>query len=305
MNEVNRPGLTLFLSMLIFAGGVLISPGFAAAQAPGPEVCANCHAERVQTYLAHRHSVKGDARTPAANGGCVVCHGDGTEHVKAGGGKGVGGIKNPGSKALSSEEKNGLCLTCHESGARIHWQGGQHDRGQVACVDCHNVHATRDQVLVKQTQAGVCFTCHKDKRADIFRFTSHPLREGLMTCSSCHNPHGSVGEHNLIKNSVNETCYTCHAEKRGPFLWEHPPARENCAECHNPHGTNNESMLKVRGPYLCQQCHMAQFHPSGFYDGTELLPGTSNRSRMLGQNCYNCHVKVHGSNHPSGARFTR
>ena len=63
--------------------------------------------------------------------------------------------------------------------------------------------------------------------------------------------------------------------------------------------------LKVRGPFLCQNCHMASRHPSGFYDGSQLPPNTGNLSRMLGQQCYNCHVKVHGSNHPSGARFTR
>jgi DmsE family decaheme c-type cytochrome len=304
MNELNRPALTSLLLIFLFAGGVLFSPS-QMAQGPGPETCAICHAQAHQTYLASKHSMKGDARTPAANGGCAACHGDGSEHVKAGGGMGVGGIKNPGSAALAAEEKNALCLTCHESGARIYWQGSSHDRSRVACVECHKVHATRDQVLVKQTQAGVCFSCHKDTRADIYRFTSHPLREGWMTCSSCHNAHGSVGEHELIKNTVNETCYTCHAEKRGPFLWEHPPARENCGECHNPHGANNEAMLKVRGPYLCQQCHMAQFHASGFYDSADLPPNTGNLSRMLGQNCYSCHPKVHGSNHPSGARFTR
>ena len=27
--------------------------------------------------------------------------------------------------------------------------------------------------------------------------------------------------------------------------------------------------------------------------------------KMLGNACVNCHVKVHGSNHPAGARFTR
>ena len=32
----------------------------------------------------------------------------------------------------------------------------------------------------------------------------------------------------LKEASVNDNCYKCHAEKRGPFLWEHPPVRENC-----------------------------------------------------------------------------
>ena len=53
-------------------------------------------------------------------------------------------------------------------------------------------------------------------------YSSHmPIREGKITCSDCHNPHGSVTEKLIRQASVNEVCYTCHAEKRGPFLWEH------------------------------------------------------------------------------------
>ena len=39
-----------------------------------------------------------------------------------------------------------------------------------------------------------------------------------MTCSDCHNVHGSVGPALAKRDSTNETCYTCHAEKRGPFV---------------------------------------------------------------------------------------
>ena len=65
-----------------------------------------------------------------------------------------------------------------------------------------------------------------------------------MVCSDCHNPHGSVTEALLKKDSINDVCYTCHAEKRGPFLFEHAPVRENCDNCHNPHGSVNEFLLK-------------------------------------------------------------
>ena len=71
----------------------------------------------------------------------------------------------------------------------------------------------------------------------MFRSSHMPLREGKIICSDCHNPHGSVTEALLKKNSINDTCYTCHAEKRGPFLFEHAPVRENCDNCHDPHGT--------------------------------------------------------------------
>lgn len=273
----------------------------------GDARCTRCHdAEDSPQVLAigqTRHGVKADARTPT----CTSCHGESENHVsRPGGGQRPkpDRIFKRNNETTPAEVQNGACLTCHQGGSRVHWQGSGHSRSQLACASCHSIHVPRDQVLVTQTQAGVCFTCHQDKRADIFRFSTHPLRTGFMTCSSCHAPHGSVTEPNLIRNTVNETCYTCHADKRGPFLWEHPPVRENCAECHNPHGANNSAMLKVRGPFLCQQCHIATQHPSSLYSGSNLPPNLA-ADKMLGQQCANCHSKVHGSNHPSGARFTR
>ncbi|MDP2706154.1 MAG: hypothetical protein Q8O70_01425, partial [Burkholderiales bacterium] len=107
------------IGAIAFALG-LIGPAPAAQPAggtPGPEVCKSCHADQYESYIASSMSVKSDPRTPGAQGGCVVCHtanGDGSAHVKAGGGRGVGGIINPGSKTLAAEEKNKICLTCHK-----------------------------------------------------------------------------------------------------------------------------------------------------------------------------------------------
>ena len=39
-----------------------------------------------------------------------------------------------------------------------------------------------------------------------------------MTCSDCHNHHGSAGVKNMVRDNVNDPCYTCHMEKRGPFV---------------------------------------------------------------------------------------
>ncbi len=109
--------------------------------------------------------------------------------------------------------------------------------------------------LAKLTEMDTCFQCHKNKRAEIWRTSHMPVREGKITCSTCHNPHGSYTEALLKEATVNDGCYKCHAEKRGPFLWEHAPVRENCLNCHDPHGSINDFMLKISRPRLCQQCH--------------------------------------------------
>jgi DmsE family decaheme c-type cytochrome len=163
-----------------------------------------------------------------------------------------------------------------------------------------------------ETQPEICFECHKEQRAQFLRQSRHPVQAqsadfshtGLMSCGDCHNPHGSAGEAMLTRSTINDTCYDCHAEKRGPFLWEHAPVREDCTNCHTPHGSNHENLLVARQPWMCQQCHAAQFHPSGVYDGSGIPPGGADQ-RVLGKQCLNCHSQVHGSNHPSGIRLTR
>ena len=125
-----------------------------------------------------------------------------------------------------------------------------------------------------------------------------------MQCTECHAPHGGPGPADLIAHTINEQCYQCHAEKRGPFLWEHAPVAENCLDCHSPHGSNHRDLLQARTPWLCQQCHMAPFHPSTALSGTG-LPGEAANASLLGRDCMNCHTQMHGSNHPSGSGLTR
>jgi predicted CXXCH cytochrome family protein len=109
--------------------------------------------------------------------------------------------------------------------------------------------------------AEVCFDCHWQQRGSP-EGIPHPIDSNLMSCSSCHSPHGSAVEFDLRRDSLNETCYTCHAEKRGPYLWEHAPVTENCSNCHVPHGSSQPALLRVRAPLLCQQCHSQAGHPT-------------------------------------------
>ena len=276
--------------------------------APAPDnsagesaVCLGCHEDNAKGMLHSKHAVRSDVRTPWGTGKpCQSCHGDSIDHLKD--------YKNKPSivydKTVPAAQRSAPCLVCHQGGNRLYWASTAHSRNDIACNDCHNPHKDVQQVMIASMQAGVCFDCHKEKRSASLRASVHPIRTGWMPCTSCHNPHGSVGESNLIKTSVNETCYVCHADKRGPHLWEHPPVAEDCANCHDPHGTNNPPLLNTRMPFLCQQCHMNSRHPSSLYSGNNLPPSTS-ADKMLGLSCLNCHSKIHGSNHPSGAVLMR
>ena len=154
---------------------------------------------------------------------------------------------------------------------------------------------SRKYQLKTAFEPDTCFQCHKDRRAQMFRSSHMPLREGKIVCSDCHNPHGSFTEALLKKDSVNDTCYKCHAEKRGPFLFEHAPVRENCVNCHDPHGSINEFSLKMSRPRLCYECH------SFGHGSTTGL----NSAFTMGRACQNCHTAIHGSNSPAGGALQR
>ena len=99
--------------------------------------------------------------------------------------------------------------------------------------------------------------------------------------------------------------FACHAEKRGPFLFEHAPVRENCVNCHTPHGSNHEKLLVTARPLLCQQCHAQNGHPATLMTRGNMATGPMPDVRLLSRSCSNCHSQIHGSNHPSGAKFER
>ena len=267
----------------------------------GSKACATCHAPLIAEFSKTLMGKIGGAQKGKFE--CENCHGPGSAHVSAGGGRGVGGILSFGADdPRSAEEKNGICLACHTRGERTYWAGSVHETRGLACVNCHSVmkSVSRKHNLKTVVEAETCYQCHKIQRAQV-QYSSHmPIREGKITCTNCHNPHGSITEKLIREASVNDNCYKCHAEKRGPMLFEHPPVRENCLNCHTPHGSNYENLLVVARPRLCHQCHTTG-HSGGFGSAT----AGPNAAAMLQNGCSNCHSAIHGSNQPNGFFFFR
>jgi len=271
----------------------------------GTQTCLECHTEhqqRMESTLHGKILLTSVARTDLQRHGCEACHGPGSRHIQDYTDRSAIITFGQGSPQ-SAVAQNAVCLQCHMKGQRLFWQGSSHELRDVSCVSCHSVHnaQTRHANLKASSQLQLCTQCHAMKTATAFNWAHMPVREGKMQCADCHNVHGSLTESLIRENSVNENCYRCHADRRGPFLYEHPPVRENCTTCHVAHGSNNPRLLRIRPPRLCQQCHNEAGHPSTAFG----LPGGLADRRMLGRSCLSCHVNIHGSNHPSGFAFTR
>ncbi len=275
----------------------------------GAEVCAGCHDKQVRTIGRNPHWKKAIKDAPANNKGCEACHGPGAKHVEQGGGT-IAGLTTF-SKRESSDKKSAICLGCHENMPHlVLWDAGVHKKKDVACSDCHSAHGYVKAQLgygtglvplgyVPGPQYQTCGRCHLDVKAQVNRRSHHPIVEGRITCSNCHQPHGAMGPSQIKEASVNQLCYRCHAEKRGPFMWEHQPVDESCTICHKPHGSVHLRLASEKVPNLCQACHDSTRHPGTRYSRETLFTGSAPSSRSFARSCLNCHSNIHGSNAPA------
>jgi DmsE family decaheme c-type cytochrome len=280
--------------ILLAGAGLLAFTGSARAQ----EDCATCHEDVAKQFAKTNHGRQFAGNKAYGSANCVSCHVGAEEHAASGGEK-----KPPNLK--KGPDASAPCLSCHSGKPKqAHWAGSSHERAGLACASCHAVHAqhggTPEMAKTLPGPSEVtknCVECHGGLRAALHQRSSHPLREGQMTCASCHNPHGAAGEKLIAQGSVNELCYSCHQNTRGPFLWEHSPVREDCLTCHRPHGSNYPQLLQARVTQLCQSCHQQGRH--------QTLPGVPASVWVSNRACLNCHQNIHGSNHPSGPLFQR
>jgi DmsE family decaheme c-type cytochrome len=229
---------------------------------------------------------------------------------------------------MTADQRAAVCLNCHAGNRHLtFWESGRHKKNEVACNNCHNVHAVpppaalsgalqrRDATIspfvttVRQLQYETCVACHKQIRSQLLKVSHHPIIEGKLKCSDCHNPHGALSPSMVKNESINQLCTTCHADKRGPYMFEHPPVEQNCLTCHNSHGSSHGKLLNEKVPNLCQDCHDAGRHPGTFYSGKEGFGGGNpassagvpiaqgqNNTRFIARGCLNCHNQIHGSN---------
>ncbi len=275
-----------------------------------PTVCYRCHADtQLLEEIAGPHQIRG------ANGlNCTTCH-------------------DPHGKVVAATRTD-VCLNCHTGAPTMAWHSSFHSREGVACADCHNPHpnsqvsrvigishtslnrSSRRRPMVVDEPA-TCYKCHPKIYGLASLPSHHPIQEGKIVCSDCHDSHGQ--NHGTLKaETLNQLCFQCHAEKEGPFVWEHAPVTQNCAICHEAHGTVANNLLRQPPTFLClrchtghsthdaspqcTRCHLVAGNPTLVGGGSPdpTIPTTPTSRRAMFTDCTQCHSQIHGSDNPSG-----
>jgi DmsE family decaheme c-type cytochrome len=286
--------LTLFLnSPLVYAQET--TPANKSAAVPteyaGSESCKTCHEAIYNGWEKGPHWKQTLKEGGIAKHGCEDCHGAGAAHVA-----------DPADTSTlflfgkaSAKDINARCEMCHASGSQhLKAINSLHRQADVSCVSCHSSHHSEGrEFLLAAPQPQLCVTCHQAQKAQFEMPFHHRVNEGLINCTDCHNPHGTVRPHQVRTSAQQDAvCFKCHADKQGPFVFEHDPVKtEGCQSCHVPHGGPNPHMLRLSTVnLLCFQCHT-----NSTFSAAPSAPSFHNQTTQF-QACTLCHTNIHGSN---------
>lgn len=251
----------------------------------GSEMCSTCHTELAHSFADNPHAkmvlMHGDKSLT-----CENCHGPGQAHVEGGGDV----TKIFRFDKASAQQIDAKCMSCH-AGVHPNFERSPHAKAGLSCVSCHSVHhSTTPKFLLTSAQPQLCESCHTDVKGQFAMPFHHPVPEGAVKCTDCHDPHGTFQNAQLRSTAdQNQICTRCHSDVRGPFVFEHPAVKAvGCLGCHSPHGSENARLLNMPAVNaLCNQCHSPvagdTFHSMGA-GSSEITP------------CTNCHTMIHGSN---------
>jgi predicted CXXCH cytochrome family protein len=211
------------------------------AKYTGSEDCATCHEKQDKEFRLSTH-----ARINVKEGevqGCEMCHGPGSLHVDAGGGRNVD-IINP-------KKDPSTCFACH-SDKQLQFRLPYHHpvlEGKMSCSDCHSAHGEEVRPWSSTTLKDVneaCTKCHKDQNGP-WVWGHEALREG---CTTCHQVHGSINQKMLVARDSN-LCLRCHTQINFPTIGKSvhntrlPQGSCWSAGCHTaPHGSNFDEHLR-------------------------------------------------------------
>ena len=293
------------LLLTILCGSAFLARG-EADRFVSNDACKTCHPVIWNSFYKNPHFKSvASGKEPPESTGCQACHGPGGNHLDNHGGKAT----IIAFSTLPAERILDACLRCHsQTLSRANIRSSQHTLSGMTCTSCHSIHRARSvRALLQKPQTALCEECHTDVRVQFAMPFKHRVEEGVMSCTDCHNPHGTfaptwrmASRPRLVEEVManEEPCLKCHTDKRGPFVFEHAAVRvDGCEACHAPHGSPNSRLLLRPVVFtVCLECHNGAGNFGRRGTGIPIQTSTHNMADPRYQNCTACHVRIHGSN---------
>ncbi|MBI2375247.1 MAG: NapC/NirT family cytochrome c [Deltaproteobacteria bacterium] len=257
--------------------------------------CAGCHftgysltGDATVGYRAHAvpdekgdMDYDGDGLAEAMNISCESCHGPGSEHwEKAGRGH---AIVTPG--LLTPEREVAICTQCHSRALGI--GGGATEAYLDSSGNTFRAGLSRRELLTSYISRlddglwdtnkgdGLHSKKHHQQASDFIKTSMYRNSTNLMTCASCHDPHGNTGLDHQIREPLDNTnaaagpglCMSCHETTI--------PAGATFSDRVQAHYASkaiiNVGMLDIK----CIDCHMPKTAKSGSGRKQLTIAGTS------------------------------
>ncbi|MEP7355016.1 MAG: cytochrome c3 family protein [Acidobacteriota bacterium] len=245
-------------------------------QRPTSQLCDGCH------------SVNFNIQTKAVtewNVGCEKCHGPGSLHVRQ---PSQTTIVNPAR--LDTVQATNVCIQCHSQGEPI---TGQIDGRQIngkyydwpvgfqVGLDLKNFWKLEEYKLGEQTFTHFADgTAHKNRMQGNDFVQSQMYTHGV-TCSSCHDVHGTSNNADLRK-PANTVCLGCH----GPSSPNGPHAPTIEAHTHHAKGSAGDDCVGCHMPKIEQQLADTNVRSHTF----KFIPPSSTDLLKVPNACNACHT---------------
>lgn len=204
------------------------------------------------------YDLDGDGRSEALNVGCESCHGPGSEHLEDAASRRR--IVQPA--LLTPEREVTLCGACHARPTGVGGgateapldANGRMPRPGIRRSEFLSRHTSRiDADAVRDLYPSGDSRNPHQQATDFIRSGMYRNGSWLMTCSSCHDGHGSPNEAMLrLAPEENRACTGCHSEP----MYTDPTV-------HAMQRTTSRHELVPAGQLTCVNCHMARTATGG------------------------------------------
>jgi len=189
----------------------------------------------------------GDGIANELNIGCESCHGAGSAHVKAPATKKAATIVSPAK--LASERASVICGQCHSrpQGLLNNDQPVNKDNKMMVPGTSRNdylLNYTTREDASPQDVWEAHSKSHHQQYLDFIRSSKYRNGEQILSCTSCHDPHGVAAfKHQMRTDAVtpgSTSCQTCHPGQKdiakhtelAVGMAHGPDTKITCVNCH-------------------------------------------------------------------------